>query len=188
MIIQGISQKLLKKRVVGNTTSESSIRGAIHIHGYKKQDMVFGVHDVSQIADCSLFEGYGEEYINQLIKIKTNEMNESNTDQKAFDLLKRSHIIYVYGMSWGDTDLLWWQRICEMMKENKYIRLVLHCHDVPADETVAITYQMYASIKKNEFLRHCQYDESIKRELSKRIYICRKNVFEPIKNMTEKSN
>lgn len=181
------SPGVLGNRVVRGLTTANDIKPAIHVHGYTDRDMVLGVNDISQIADTTLFDEFSPAYINQLIKIKANEMNEGNTDQRAEALLKNSDLIYVYGMSFGDTDALWWKRICEVMKARQSVHLLLHCHDVPTDERLAITYQLYAAQKKQEFLRHCQYDNSTKENLAQRIHISRSNLFQPIKNVAIKT-
>ncbi len=173
---------LLGKRTIGSQTFSNSISLPIHVHGYTHRDMVFGVNDESQISDLSLFDGYSNLYLNQIIKIKANEMNESNTDKKAFDLLKTSDLIYIYGMSFGDTDALWWQRIFEIMKNKPHLHLLLHCYDVPFDELLAFTYQNYSNIKKDEFLKYCSFDESTKGNLRQRIHISRTNLFSELKN------
>lgn len=174
---------VLGKRTFGNSVIANDIKPPIHVHGYTDRDMVLGVNDISQIADSSLFDEFGIEYINQLIKIKANEMNEANTDAKAVSLLKNSNLIYIYGMSFGDTDALWWQRICEIMKGHPAVHLLIHCHNVPTDERLAFSYQTYANQKKQEFLKHCKYDAATKEQIAQRIHIARANLFSPLKDV-----
>jgi hypothetical protein len=181
------SPDVLGKRTVNGITTANDIKPAIHVHGYTDRDMVLGVNDISQIADSTLFDEFSPEHLNQLIKIKANEMNEGNTDQNAEALLKNSDLIYVYGMSFGDTDALWWKRICEVMKERQSVHLLLHCYDVPTDERLAITYQLYAAQKKQEFLRHCPFDDATKENLAQRIHISRSNLFQPLKDVASKT-
>ncbi len=168
---------MLGIRTVGSSKYQNTISLPIHVHGYIHHEMVFGVNDDSQISDISLFDGYDEVYINQLIKIKTNEMHESNTDNKAFELLKQSDLIYIYGMSFGETDALWWQRICEIMKNKPNLHLILHCHDVPTDDCLAFDFQFFSKKKKEDFLKYCSYDEPVKTHIGKQIHICRSNLF-----------
>lgn len=72
--------------------------------------MVFGVHNKSQIADATLFDGFDGEYIAQIIKSKTDSANRQNKYSKARDVLTNSDLIYIYGMSKGVTDKYWWEK------------------------------------------------------------------------------
>ena len=108
--------------MVNHIQYENVCGNLIYAHGHVDSDMVLGVNDVSQIAAPSLFEGYDDFFINEVIKQKTNELNGRNTDKKAFELLQKSDLIYIYGMSIGATDKLWWDRICTLMRD---INLIL---------------------------------------------------------------
>ncbi|MBE5945139.1 MAG: hypothetical protein E7258_09540, partial [Lachnospiraceae bacterium] len=63
------TKDILGKRSYANTLYSNSIGNVYHIHGYTDRDMVFGVNDETQISDLKIFEGWDEEYLNQLIKI-----------------------------------------------------------------------------------------------------------------------
>ncbi len=99
---------VLGRRLSNHVLLDNQFEKVLHVHGSVHRDMVLGVNDISQIAAPQLFDGYDDEYINEMIKQKTNEMNEANSDEKAFELLKASDLIYIYGMSTGKTDKLWW--------------------------------------------------------------------------------
>ena len=73
------------------------------MHGTIDSQMVFGVNDESQIAKPDIFEcDYGDIYEDSLIKKKANESHRENTDSKVCNILKGSHLIYIYGMSIGE--------------------------------------------------------------------------------------
>lgn len=127
---------------------ENQANSVMHIHGYTFKNMVLGLNDETQIKNPLLFDNQEEEYLNQIIKIKTNIMNEENIDTKVHELLKESNLIYIYGMSIGETDTMWWERICHIMKSDTSLHLIIHKFDTPQDELLRRKIQLYE--KKSE--------------------------------------
>ena len=78
--------------------------------------MILGVNDESQIADMELFKDASPIYINSLIKTKTNQGNEVRIDEKTHDIINKSAFIYIYGVSLGEIDKIWRQRIIDRME------------------------------------------------------------------------
>ncbi len=169
--------RFLGSRTVGNTAFENKLGKVLHVHGTALKDMVLGVNDISQIDDPSLFEGYDEEYINEIIKQKTNENNEEDMDTKVKNLLETSDLIYVYGMSTGVTDKLWWVRICELMAKKKGLHLILHKYDAPDDRLIRRAYRLFAASVKKEFTAYCDLDEATKQDIESRIHMTKHNIF-----------
>lgn len=170
-------------RKLGSTGYSNRIGEIIHVHGYTDRDMVLGVNDTSQIRSLELFNGYGDEYLNQFIKQKTNEMNENNIDEKTYDLLKRSDLIYIYGMSMGKTDALWWQRIIQIMLNRKNVHTIIHCFERPSNLLIRRKIQTFDKEKKLEFLSYSDISEDKKDDVMNRIHIDGENIFAALKDM-----
>lgn len=110
----------------GNQVLNHSVGQICHVHGTVDKEMVFGVNDDSQISKLDIFDCEdGDLYKNMLIKIQANASFLENTDSKAAQLIQNSHIIYVYGMSIGDTDKLWWDRICDWLTQSGERHLIV---------------------------------------------------------------
>lgn len=73
------SKTSLGTRVVNGHQFGNVCGTCINVHGTTERDMVLGVHDKSQISNSALFEGYGDEYIGQIIKSQTDNFNQNNT-------------------------------------------------------------------------------------------------------------
>lgn len=148
--VKAVKSKLgiLGQRPYLHTTYENQVNSVMHIHGYTYKNMVLGINDETQIKNPLLFDNQEEEYLNQIIKIKTNIMNEENIYTKVHELLKESNLIYIYGMSIGETDTMWWERICHIMKSDTSLHLIIHKFDAPQDELLRRKIQLYA--KKSE--------------------------------------
>ena len=178
------NSKILGIRKIDERISYTNkIEEIIHVHGYTDRDMVLGVNDTSQIKSLQLFNGYGDEYLNQFIKQKTNEMNEENIDEKTYDLLKRSDLIYIYGMSIGKTDALWWQRIIQIMLNRKNVHTIIHCFERPSNSLLRRKIQTFDKEKKLEFLSYSDISEDQKDDIMNRIHIDGKNIFAALKDM-----
>lgn len=175
---------ILGNRAHSNASYKNKITKLIHVHGYTDQDMVLGVNDESQIACLDIFQNIGEEYLNQIIKIKTNEMNEQNTDSKAHAVISQSDLIYIYGMSLGETDTLWWKRIIKTMIEKPHLHVIIHCFDAPKDGLIMRKLRTYEKEKRNEFLAFSDIDATKRSTLESRIHIDRSNIFERLANET----
>ena len=157
----------------------------IHVHGTVHRDMVLGVNDTSQISDLSLFDGFDDEYINELIKQKTNEINEENLDRKTFELLKTSDLIYVYGMSIGETDKLWWERICELMTQKPNLHIIIHNFEAPEDGLIRRTFRLFVNNAKKAFTAYSKLEENKKKGIEARIHIDNTNIFKDLTKIIE---
>ena len=171
---------ILGKRRTSGGTSDNQLGKVFHVHGTLTRDMVLGVNDVSQIAEPSLFDGFDEEYISELIKQKTNEINEENSDKKAFDILKSSDLIYIYGMSTGETDKLWWERICDLMKQKSNLHLIIHKFDAPEDGLIRRAYRLFTGHVRKSFTAYSGLDAEKKKEIEARIHIDNSNIFDSL--------
>lgn len=174
---------VLGKRTHNRTTADNHIGKVLHVHGTVYRDMVLGVNDISQISNSSLFDGYDDEYINEIIKQKTNEINEENMDQKAFELLKSSDLIYIYGMSTGVTDKLWWERICKLMNQKKNLQLIIHRFDAPEDGLIRRSFRVFTKNARKEFTAYCDLEEGAKSDIESRIHIDRTNIFDGLEGL-----
>ena len=178
---------LLGKRSHGNLLHDNTCEKLMYVHGTVDRDMVLGVNDIGQIADTSLFENYDDEYINELIKQKTNEANEQNMDRKVLEVLKASDLIYIYGMSIGETDKLWWERICTLMAQKNNLHLIIHRFDAPEDGLIRRTFRLFTSQAKREFTAYSKLDADKKKEIEARIHIDRTNIFSDLKGIVNSS-
>lgn len=147
--------------------------------------MVFGVNDESQIANMSLFEEVSPRYLNSFIKQKTNKGNEARIDEKAYEVIKASSFIYIYGMSMGATDKIWWQRIIERMKAQPHVHVFIYCHDLPQDTLIKEDRWLYEDDKRNQLLTFTGGNNSA---LESRIHIVNNNIFEAFTDIATTPN
>lgn len=164
-------------RFHNGTRYQNAFGRLYHVHGYTDHDMVLGVNDESQLANPNLFSNANDEDIGQIIKILTNALNEDRTDEIVHEVIENSDLIYIYGMSIGPTDKIWWQRICTHMKNNENVCVILskcHTKEDPLLRRGTIQHDREA---RNAFLQYSDVDSQTANALSKRIFITHGDIF-----------
>lgn len=109
--------------IVNRHTINDSLRGPFHIHGILGPDMIFGVNDRSQMA-CS--DEVAKRISEYMIKSNLNSAVGERKVDKAKQMIDSSEYICIFGMSMGQTDLMWWKYIFEWMKKSSKHHLVLY--------------------------------------------------------------
>lgn len=177
--------KLLGKRQHNNCLYDNTATTPIHVHGYTSRDMVLGVNDESQINNMALFENQDEGYINQIIKQQTNRINEEQVDENTHKLLQNSDLIYIYGMSIGETDAIWWKRICEIMVKNKSMRIIVYAFDAPPDGRIRRKYLAFEKRRKSDIVKYSSLDDETKEQIKGRIHVANRNLFSGLQNIAK---
>lgn len=147
----------------------------IHVHGYTDSEMMLGVSDESQIVNQELFENQYHKL--QLIKPLWNNLNENGVDDATHKLLKGSDLIYIYGMSLGETDALWWKRIGDLLYNNVDLIVIIYVHKSFQQNVIERDKIIFRESKKDEFLRFVTYNASVKANLKRRIFVTFENIF-----------
>lgn len=176
--------EVLGKHIYGNMTFNNTIKQLCHVHGTLEKDLIFAVNDESQIAKPEIFDfEEGEICKHLLIKQQANESYQENTDTIAYDIIKNSQIIYIYGMSLGKTDALWWNRICEWLNGNYDRHLIIHMFNMSIKKPYPLNFQIDENKKKKEILSFSAFDKKIASSLMNRIHITSYNIFSEIMSL-----
>ena len=114
----------LLPRRVENTTVYDWLYSVCHLHGSVDTSIVMGVNDESQLG---LAGGVSvtPELRWKIIKPEMNEMAQLPGAAKGMEIIDNSDVIAIYGVSFGETDQLWWSRIIDWLKEDGSHILVL---------------------------------------------------------------
>lgn len=95
----------------------------IHIHGYYNNRMILGVNDRSQIKNKELSKAAFA--TDALIKSECNHTYGTGHTDKCLALISTTQLICCYGLSFGDTDKIWWKAICDVLRNRNDIIVVL---------------------------------------------------------------
>lgn len=85
----------------------------IHIHGLFNAPLI-GLNDASQIRN-DLFRN-DVDVQEFLLKPKINEAVGHLNDRKSLNHISQANLIYLFGVSLGETDKLWWEAVGERLK------------------------------------------------------------------------
>lgn len=103
---------------------EDRIGEVIHIHGTVEEEMILGVNDVSQIKNDILVEN--EELLDTFIKQRINKQIGQRKTEFVKKIIDNSHLIYVFGMSIGNTDKIWWEEIIRWLMNDINNKLIVY--------------------------------------------------------------
>ena len=102
------------------------LRSVKHIHmRLEDDDVIMGVNDESQILNQDLLN---DELRGLLIKPFINQELQNLTDTECVSLIQGADLIYLFGVSIGETDLMWWQTIGNRFKKSD-ARIVYFAYD-----------------------------------------------------------
>ena len=191
-VLDNIIDALRENRVLGqrtyrNTNYENSIGTLIHVHGTTDFGMVFGVNDESQL-NINIFKDEEPERKRQMIKPLFNEDMGEETDLKAFRIIENSHVIYVYGMSLGETDKRWWEEIGKFMKSNANAIAIVHQWEAPSVGLLPTPYTTYVRHFRDDFVRKTGMDPNDSQGVKNRLFVTNANIFKSLEGIANVSD
>jgi len=113
--------KPLRKR--GGHQYEDKIGQILHIHGEIDKAPLIGVDSDFQIQN-EAFRG-DVRILRALVKPRINDEMQENTAKKALELINSSNVICIFGVSLGDSDVSWWNKLGEWLKSNSDRKLII---------------------------------------------------------------
>lgn len=141
----------------------------IHIHNDLHNSALLGLNDVTQIAKTDYLS---KDDLNFLIKPNSTAINNSYTFNNAKNIINKSDIIVIYGMSLGATDKQWWELVGKWLG-NKNTYLIIHYYNSEETNPRKSIRRLNRNRKfvKNQFLNHLELDSSERNEIENRIFI-----------------
>lgn len=131
IVEKGKAVQSFATHVAASTRYTDSVGNVHHIHGTLDGDLILGLNDVSQIDNPDLQSD--NRLADYIVKAEVNEALGEQRIENAKRIIDNSDYIGVYGMSLGDTDLMWWQYILEWLTKKDTRRLVLYVYAPPSD-------------------------------------------------------
>ena len=94
----------------------------IQIHG-NTDSLVFGVDNTEQIQNEAFLNDYKIQV--NLVKPKLNEELQNGLNEATVRCIDNADVIVCFGVSLGDSDVTWWEKITEWLNGNPYRMLVI---------------------------------------------------------------
>lgn len=108
-------------------TYDDKLGSVVHLHGTLSSELILGLDNVKQIDNSELQAS--RELTDYIIKKTVNEALGEGKTESARQLIYASNYVCVYGMSLGDTDLMWWRCLADWLNEKSSRRLVLYVYE-----------------------------------------------------------
>lgn len=154
-------------------TRSNKINQIIHIHGTTDEEMILGVNDVEQIGNDLLKDE--ELFLDTFIKRRMNNSIGQRKTEKATEIINKSHIVCVFGMSIGNTDKMWWEVLVEWLASNENNKLVIFWkgfEDALKKKLPSKVVRLNESIKRMVFDKgRGKYDETYYKKIKNRMMI-----------------
>ncbi len=138
--------------------ADRRIEKPLHIHGDLNRGMILGINDEDQINNLTIRKN---QFLQDcMVKFRMNEA--LNTDHTAAGqaMIDDSRYVCLYGLSVGDTDILWWKYLMEWLIKDPKNRLVLFVRETKRTDWTATGQILFETDKRNEFLKKGQYKEA----------------------------
>ena len=162
------------EHLIGKTpviTNGFEVHEPVHVHGYYDQRMIFGVNDASQIENDELKKlTYATD---TLVKSDNNHSYGVSHTNNCDSLISNAQLICCYGLSFGETDRLWWRKVCEELMRRGDLIIILFSYEpnLPNFANNGHKLQNKMRQKRDEFLTKGGISDPEKRNLEQRIYV-----------------
>ena len=165
-IFEMISQYRSSKVVID---SNCEITSVVHIHGTLDEGMIFGVDNEDQFHNQDLLK---DPLINtKYIKANYNMISRDGKDARCRTMIQDSHIIYMFGVSIGETDKRWWQYIVNRLHSGN-CRLVIFWYSEQSlsNQQLAELWILEQGVK-DKLLSYSDLNEEEKAIVKERIFV-----------------
>ena len=117
-----------------------------------------------------------------MIKQQANRGYQESDDDKAKKLLDNSTILYIYGMSIGATDKLWWERVCSWLAGSPDHHIIFFSHSIPAEGVIGTDRKIAERKARRTITQYSQLDDQKKQAIESRIHVTDTNIFQGLSN------
>ncbi|MDN0047864.1 AbiH family protein [Bacteroides gallinaceum] len=125
--------------------SNRVLHNIIHVHGSLGEAIIIGVDNETQIANEILKQR--ENVRDLFIKIESNHAMKNLRHNNCESFIKNAHLIILYGVSLGNTDLRWWTLIGQELKRRNNLAIIQHIYRPKA--VLPTRKQLLARIERN---------------------------------------
>lgn len=162
-IVNSLSTNELKKIIINSLTeniSKEKLDGVEleivitnnHVHATTKTGMFLGVDNFNQI-NPNFFNNIRAQEL--LIKPERVQDRLPTEFEAYHEIISNSDLIYIFGMSLGETDKMWWQLLINFLNKNNNSKIAIHSFSPnkilnPSE----LSYDINIDEIKNLLLRH----------------------------------
>lgn len=168
-------EKILEEKISDINLGKSNknipvvLKGIEHIHGYVDNRMILGVNDVSQLINKTLHSN--TETTDRYIKSNCNSTYGLGHENKCLTMVRSANLILIYGMSFGDTDLKWWEAVGDRLIQGALVVLYVFDKDANFNGNQGVKIKAYKNNVKDVFLSKTNLPQDKLNDARTRIYV-----------------
>lgn len=163
--------KPFSSHMVGNSTYVDSISAPLHIHGTLTEDLILGIDSIEQIANPEI---KNEPLLtNYLIKSEMNQALGERKMERFKEMIDGSRYVYLYGLSCGDSDQMWWKYLIQWLQKSPQNRLIICTYKKGYNGALAMRKLKAQNERTDSFLKKslCDEDKNIYEQLKEKICV-----------------
>ncbi|MCL1844966.1 MAG: bacteriophage abortive infection AbiH family protein [Defluviitaleaceae bacterium] len=164
-----VRKTMLSRKLPNGRSNANSVGRILHIHGTLDKHMLIGVDNASQIENTALASD--KEFAKLFLKPSMNDNLRNGIHEDGAGLVNASTIICVFGMSLGETDKHWWQKLGEWLGVAEIRQLVIFHYEkdyIPASARESIRF---ADDISNLFFDRADISDADRADLRPRIHV-----------------
>lgn len=175
-----VSKSQIDSHSDGNHTRTTKAGAVNYVHGtIAEKNPIFGLNDENQIK----FNGsLSNQVKRRIIKPQKNDALARGTNETIGKIIEQTRVFCIFGMSIGDTDNYWWEKIGKMLKEHAHVQVIyyvfnsaINFNNFTADDEKLDIEEKYRDYLINKF----GFSEEEKKNLEKNIHIIvNSNIFQ----------
>lgn len=161
----GYSRKLSNSNYM-----ELRINQPIHVHGTLNNSMVLGVNDETQFKSEIFDNNFPEFFVKN--KNLTDHVNSTDLEE-ALEVIRYSQVIFLFGVSLGETDKIYWGKIATWLLNSDERIVLLYDYETPMEsisKVVQSKMERSWNETKDKFLKQSGLSNVEQKQISKQIF------------------
>lgn len=139
-----------------------------HIHGFANKRMVLGVNDLSQVQNKKLHNNI--DILEAIIKPQCNSAIGEKSSDNFNSQIDTADLICVFGMSFGDSDKIWWEKIGDKLV-NSNSRMIIFNKSADIDPMSIYKANRVRRKIKNHFLQQTGLSAEFQKIIDERVFV-----------------
>lgn len=169
IISEARKTKELLTHVANSSRYTDVIEDILHIHGTLAGGLILGLDNAMQIDNSDLQSN--ERITDYIVKATINDALGEEKTEKAKRVITESDYVCVYGMSFGDTDLMWWKYLLEWLQRKNSHKLVLYIYEEKTVNPSGAEKLRQENLWKDTFLNKAGAKDNMFSNLRKQIIV-----------------
>ena len=146
------------------------INQPIHVHGTLNNSMVLGVNDETQFKSEIFDNNFPEFFVKN--KNLTDHVNSTDLEE-ALEVIRYSQVIFLFGVSLGETDKIYWGKIATWLLNSDERIVLLYDYETPMEsisKVVQSKMERSWNETKDKFLKQSGLSNVEQKQISKQIF------------------